>query len=195
MYLSFPPILFPFINLPKNKIVIWFSIHLGKTIGHAREKDGFYYLELLFGQNRTKNQVSLSFLFEISSTINDKIWFHHHQLGHPLFNVIKIMLPLLFKGIDVEKLHCDVCELAKHQHASFPISNQRVSIPFVLVHSDIRSPATIPNTSGSKWFLIHRWLHSSNLDLSSQTKIGCEYCISQFPQNGQNSIWSGNQEV
>ena len=47
------------------------------------------------------------------------------------------MFPLLFKGIDEEKLHCDVCELAKHRCATFPISNKRVSIPFVLVHNDI----------------------------------------------------------
>ena len=47
------------------------------------------------------------------------------------------MFPLLFKGIDVEKLYRDVCELAKHRRVSFPISNKRVSIPFVLVHSDI----------------------------------------------------------
>ena len=43
------------------------------------------------------------------------------------------MYPLLLKGINVEKLHCDVCELAKHHRASFPISNKRVSSPFVLV--------------------------------------------------------------
>ena len=105
------------------------------------------------------------------------------------------MLPLLFKGIDVEKLHCDVCELAKHQHASFPISNQRVSIPFVLVHSDIRSPATIPNTSGSRWFV------SFTDDCTQVTwifllkqKLDVSIVFSQFPQNGQNSIWSGNQE-
>ena len=47
------------------------------------------------------------------------------------------MFPLLFKGNDVENLHCDVYGLAKHCRASFLISNKRVLIPFVLVHSDI----------------------------------------------------------
>ena len=63
------------------------------------------------------------------------------------------MFPLLFKGIDVEKLLCDVCELAKHHHVSFPISNKRVSIPFALVHSDIWGPSTIPNILGSRRFV------------------------------------------
>ena len=54
------------------------------------------------------------------------------------------MFPLLFKGIDVEKLHCDVCELAEHYHVSFPISNKIVPIPFALVHSDIWGLTTIP---------------------------------------------------
>ena len=63
------------------------------------------------------------------------------------------MFPLLFKGIDVEKLHCNVCVLAKHRHASFSISNKKVSIPFALVHSDIWGLATISNISGSRWFI------------------------------------------
>ena len=63
------------------------------------------------------------------------------------------MFPLLFKGIDVEKLHCNVCVLAKHRHASFSISNKKVSIPFALVHSDIWGLATISNISGSSWFI------------------------------------------
>ena len=63
------------------------------------------------------------------------------------------MFPFLFKGIDVKKLHCDVCVLAKHRRASFSISNKKVSIPFALVHSDIWGLATISNISGSRWFI------------------------------------------
>ena len=61
-----------------------------------------------------------------------KIWLRHYFLGHPSFGVLKIMFPLLFKGIDVERLHCDVCELAKQHCTSYPISNKRVSIPFTM---------------------------------------------------------------
>ena len=55
------------------------------------------------------------------------------------------MFALLLKGINVEKLHCDVCKLAKHRRSSFSISNNKISIPFVLVHNDIWGPSTIPN--------------------------------------------------
>jgi len=122
-------------------------------IGHARKKDGLYYLELLFDQNRTENRLPLSFLYEIPSAKRDKIWLHNYRLGHLSISTLKIMLPLLFKEIDVEKLHCDVCELAKHRRASFPISNKRASIPFALIHSDIWSPSTVPNISDSRWFV------------------------------------------
>ena len=88
-------------------------------IVHAMEKDGLYYLELSFGQNKIENQAPLLFLFEMPSTLKNNIWLHHCRLGHSLFDVLKIMFPLLFKGIDVEKLHCDVCELAKHCRVFF----------------------------------------------------------------------------
>ena len=99
-------------------------------IVHAMEKDGLYYLELSFGQNKIENQAPLLFLFEMPSTLKNNIWLHHCRLGHSLFDVLKIMFPLLFKGIDVEKLYCDVCEFAKNHCASFQISNKRASIPF-----------------------------------------------------------------
>ena len=63
------------------------------------------------------------------------------------------MFPLLFKGINVPKLHYGVCELVKHHRVSFPISNKRVSISFVLVHSYIWGLATILNFSSSRWFV------------------------------------------
>lgn len=63
------------------------------------------------------------------------------------------LCPSLFKGIDVEKLHYNVCELTKHYRASFLISNKRGSIPFALIHSNIWGPSTIPNMSSSRWFV------------------------------------------
>ena len=63
------------------------------------------------------------------------------------------MFPTLFKGLDIQPFHCDICEYAKHTHVSFPISNKRSSSPFFLIHSDIWGSSTIPNISGSKWFV------------------------------------------
>ncbi|KAJ9703130.1 hypothetical protein PVL29_004767 [Vitis rotundifolia] len=63
------------------------------------------------------------------------------------------MFPHLFQGLDISEFHCETCELAKHTHVSFPISNKRSSHPFHLIHSDIWGPSTIPNISGARWFV------------------------------------------
>ena len=60
-----------------------------------------------------------SYFSESSISNKDKIWLQHFRLGHPSFSILKVMFPLLFKGIDVENLHCDICELAKHKRAFF----------------------------------------------------------------------------
>ena len=59
----------------------------------------------------------------------------------------------LFKGFDLGQFHCDVCELAKHKHVSFPISNTRASMPFTLIHSDVWGPSTVHNIFGAHWFV------------------------------------------
>ena len=67
----------------------------------------------------------------------EQIWFRHRRLGHPSFNVLKIVFPSLFKNVSIESLHCDICEFAKHKRSSYPISNTRTFVPFELIHSDI----------------------------------------------------------
>ena len=57
------------------------------------------------------------------------------------------MFPLLFKNVDVDTFHCDVCEFAKHR-VSFPLSNKRSSFPFALIHSDIWG-----SSFGARWFV------------------------------------------
>ena len=63
------------------------------------------------------------------------------------------MFPSLFKNLESEEFHCDVCEFAKHTRTSFPISNKRSSYPFHLIHSDIWGPSIVSNVSGSRWFV------------------------------------------
>ena len=55
--------------------------------------------------------------------------------------------------MSVKHLHCDVCELAKHKHAYFQISNKRTNVPFSVIHSDIWGPSTISNIFGAHWFV------------------------------------------
>ena len=74
-------------------------------------------------------------------------------VGHPSFNVLKLMFPSLFKGFDLESFHCNDCEFAKHKRASFQKSNTKTLNPFSLIHSDIWGPSTIPNISSARWFV------------------------------------------
>jgi len=80
------------------------------------------------------------------------LWLHHFCLGHPSFRVLKLF-PLLFKGLDMEDFHCDVCEVAKDKRVSFSPANKRSSLLFTLVHSDIWGPFIVPNFSRARWFV------------------------------------------
>ena len=60
------------------------------------------------------------------------------------------MFPRLFQGLDIYEFHCETCELTKHTHVSFPISNKRSFHHFHFIHSDIWGPSTIPNVSGAR---------------------------------------------
>ena len=119
-------------------------------IGLAKERNGLYFLEEPDGQNSIQDRIPLSLLSESSLSNKNKIWLYHLRLGHPSFNILKIIFFDLFKGFDLGMFHCEVCELAKHKRVSFPISNTRVSIPFTLIHSDVWGPSTIQNISRAR---------------------------------------------
>ncbi|WVZ24536.1 hypothetical protein V8G54_003080 [Vigna mungo] len=120
--------------------------NLGRTIGHAREWNDLYYMEDL-------NLPNKSLISKSTMTNKEKAQLYHCRLGHPSFQVIKLLFPSLFKNLNVESLHCEVCEFAKHKRVPFPISNKMSPFPFSLVHTDVWGPAYVPNISGAKWFL------------------------------------------
>ncbi|GMI89878.1 hypothetical protein HRI_002657100 [Hibiscus trionum] len=162
--LHVPKLFTSLISIPKlvrdtNCSVLFHSTHCffqeqetKKMIGRAKEINGLYYLENLGGQVRILNTPPSSFLSN-STNNKDQIWLHHLRLGHPPFKLLKTMFPSLCKTLDVEELHCDVCELAKHKRSSFPASNNRTNIPFSLIHSDVWGPSSVPNITGARWFV------------------------------------------
>ena len=126
---------------------------MGRTIGLAKEKNGLYFLKEPDGRNNTKGFIPLSLLSESSPSNKNRIWLYHFCLDHPSFSILKVMFPSLFKGFDLGQFHCDVCELAKHKLASFPISNTRASMPFTLIHSYVLGPFTVHNIFRARWFI------------------------------------------
>jgi len=70
-------------------------------------------------------------------------------LGHVSFGYLK----KLFEKYDTLSFKCDVYELAKSHRASFPLSLNRSSVPFMVIHSHVRGPFKVPTLSGSWWFV------------------------------------------
>ena len=64
------------------------------------------------------------------------------------------MYHFLFKRVDARNFQCDVCEFAKNKRVSFPLTNNKSSHPFDLIHSDIWGPSPVPNLSRAKWFVV-----------------------------------------
>jgi hypothetical protein len=127
---------------------IFQDLATGRTIGQARVKDGLYMLGV---QGSSSNSPSLSFI-SVNSNKTD-VWNHHRRLGHLSFKTLRNMFPSLFKNLDVEQFHCEICEFAKHHRVPFPISDSRSVSPFTIIHSDIWGPYNIPNISGAKGFV------------------------------------------
>lgn len=114
-------------------------------IGHARLKDGLYYLDTTC-KNRPHGLVS-------HTNSSDIILLWHNRLGHPPFFVLKKLFPELFKYVNPSIFYCESCVLAKHHRISFPIKEPQILSPFSLIHSDVWGPSRVANISGSRWFV------------------------------------------
>lgn len=74
-------------------------------------------------------------------------------MGHASFGYLRKLLPTLFTKFDVSSFKCDVCELAKSYRVSFPLSMNKSSIPFMVIHSDVWGPSKVATLGGSRWFV------------------------------------------
>ena len=92
---------------------------LGRKIGLAKEHNGLYFLSTSSQPRLVKSTLSTSFF---SSSNKDVIWLHHSRLGHVPFSTLKLMFPTLFKGLDIQPFHCDICEYALHTRVSLILS-------------------------------------------------------------------------
>ena len=121
-------------------------------IGHASEKEGLHFLE---AKSDKYDSIPLSYMSEEHTTNKTQVWLSHFHLGHPSFSLLKRMFPTMFGKLDIQSSHCDVCEFAKHHHVSFPLRNNKCSIPFGLIHNDVWWYTQIQSISGAKWFVFY----------------------------------------
>lgn len=124
------------------------DIQTKRTIGYGTRQGNLYYLNLE-PHSSTQLQRALT-----TDSIEEKgrkseIWLWHRRLGHASFGYLRKLMPKLFKNFDVSSFKCDVCELAKSHRVSFPLSMNKSSIPFMVLHSDVWGPSKVATLGGS----------------------------------------------
>ncbi|XP_049935028.1 retrovirus-related Pol polyprotein from transposon RE2 isoform X2 [Nymphaea colorata] len=121
----------------------------GQKIGIGSATDGLYRLPVQVASaliSATSGQLSGA---EDRSTIMR--W--HERLGHLPFQLIKKLFPSLFHSMSMDSFTCEVCQLAKHVRASYPISFNKTTRPFALVHYDVWGPSGVPTCRGFHYFM------------------------------------------
>ena len=89
------------------------------------------------------------------TTRDDKsfeLW--HNRMGHPSAKVVGL-LPSVSSSVSFDNLNkaCDVCLRAKQTRDCFPISMNKTSMIFELIHVDLWGPYRVPSHSGARYFL------------------------------------------
>lgn len=114
-----------------------------KQIGTGERRDGLYF----FKQPSTVHAITVDGSCSSSSV---ELW--HRRLGHPSEKVVK-SLPFFRNSSD--KLHkpCDICPRAKQTRDSFPISDNKASRIFELIHCDLWGPYHTVSSCGARYFL------------------------------------------
>lgn len=81
-----------------------------------------------------------------------ELW--HNRMGHPSARVVG-SLPHVSVSVDSEISNkaCDVCFRAKQTRSSFPISDNKTSSIFEIIHCDLWGPYRTSSSSGARYFL------------------------------------------
>lgn len=118
-----------------------------EIIGCGTKRGGLYYVD----------DFSMSRAHHMCPPVDKKerqIWLWHCRLGHPSFGYMKYLFPALFSNMLISDLKCETCILAKSHRAHYPLSMNKSTVPFALIHSDVWGPSPISTISGFHWFVI-----------------------------------------
>ncbi|CAL9028855.1 unnamed protein product [Prunus brigantina] len=122
------------------------DIHTKEILGRGTKRGGLYYIDdFSLG---VANNVTHSF-----DSKQQQIWLWHRRLGHPSFSYMKHLIPDLFSGFKDSDFTCDTCILAKSHRVPYPLSTNKCTTPFTLIHSDVWGPSPITAPSGVRWFV------------------------------------------
>ncbi|XP_021757931.1 uncharacterized protein LOC110722967 [Chenopodium quinoa] len=105
-----------------DKIILPNDQRTREVIGMGDLKDGLYYL---------REDASIAAI-SVEDTL--KLW--HKRLGHPSEKVVKL-LPFLSNFSGHLNKNCEVCHRSKHTRDKFPLSDNKASRIFEIVHCDL----------------------------------------------------------
>ncbi|KAG7536483.1 GAG-pre-integrase domain [Arabidopsis suecica] len=110
-------------------------------IGSGEEREGVYYL----------TDVATAKIHTATVSSDQALW--HQRLGHPSFTVLS-SLPVFSKSSSSVGSHsCDVCFRAKQTREVFPLSINKSTECFSLIHCDVWGPYRVPSSCGAVYFL------------------------------------------
>ncbi|XP_052140004.1 uncharacterized protein LOC127759822 [Oryza glaberrima] len=113
----------------------------GRRIGTGVRRNGLWYIN--------NEEVGLAAVAGNA----EEIILLHCRLGHPSFDNVSKLYPILFNGVNKSRLVCDACEFGKHTRTPYVGSGLRSYEPFILIHYDVWGPWPVTLVSGFKWFV------------------------------------------
>ncbi|XP_021746757.1 uncharacterized protein LOC110712595 [Chenopodium quinoa] len=121
-----------------DKITLYNDQRTREVIGTGDLRDGLYYL---------REEASLATI-----SVEDTLRLWHRRLGHPSEKVVKL-LPFLSNSSGHLNKDCEVCHRSKHARDKFPLSTNKASRVFEIVHCDLWGPYDKPSSCGAHYFL------------------------------------------
>ena len=115
------------------------DLHLRTLIGASERRDGLYYF-------RDFPRIGAMNIDGVSSDL----W--HQHLGHPSYKVLR-SLPFLVKSCIFSKKTCGLCHLAKQTRDKFPISDNKATKCFEIIHCNLWGKYHMPSSCGATDFL------------------------------------------
>jgi hypothetical protein len=66
---------------------------------------------------------------------------------------MKYLFPALYSNMLISDLKCETCILANSHRAHYPLSMNKSTVLFALIHSDVWGLSPISTISGFRWFV------------------------------------------
>jgi transposase InsO family protein len=125
----------------------------GRLLYKGLSKDGVYPIH---SSQFCRSASTKSACLASSSAQKWQLW--HSRLGHPSAKVLHTIFPSLSSCNPLDfnsvKSHCKHYLAGKMHQLPFPVSNNKVTAPFQIVHADLWGPAPSVSLNGFRFYLV-----------------------------------------